>query len=79
MSTSFLKFGKLMGKTWISIPMAACVSGLLYVNNGMAKKIRQLETINEERHHKVAGVSNVEDTRKQVLGKGESDIREKGL
>lgn len=44
-----------------------------------AKEIKQLKMINEERYHKGAGVLNVEDTQKQVLGKGESDIREKGL
>ncbi|TGO47599.1 hypothetical protein BOTNAR_0515g00020 [Botryotinia narcissicola] len=78
MSTPFLGFGRLVEKTWISIPMATFVSGLLYVNNGMAKEIKQLKIINKERHHKGAGVSNVEDTRKQVP-KRDSDIREKGL
>ncbi|KAF7927485.1 uncharacterized protein EAE98_005867 [Botrytis deweyae] len=62
MSTPFLKFGKLMEKTWISIPMATFVSGLLYVNNGMAEEIRQLKIINEKRHHKGAGVTNLGDT-----------------
>ncbi|KAF7864120.1 uncharacterized protein EAF02_010088 [Botrytis sinoallii] len=64
MSSPFLKFGKLMEKTWISIPIAAFVLGLLYVNNGMAEEIRQLKIINEERGQKEAGVSNLEDTRK---------------
>ncbi|KAF7904473.1 hypothetical protein EAF00_001807 [Botryotinia globosa] len=61
MSSPFLKFGKLMEKTWISIPVATFVSGMLYVNNGMAKEIKQLKIVNEERHDKGAGVSNVED------------------
>ncbi|CCD34920.1 hypothetical protein BofuT4_uP021560.1 [Botrytis cinerea T4] len=35
MSIPVLKFGKLMEKTWTSLPMAAFVPGLLYINNRM--------------------------------------------
>ncbi|TEY80310.1 hypothetical protein BOTCAL_0039g00070 [Botryotinia calthae] len=65
MSTPFLKFGKLIEKTWVSLPMTALASGLLYVNNGVAKEIKQLKIINEERHHKETGASHPGDIQKR--------------
>ncbi|KAF7957839.1 hypothetical protein EAE96_003409 [Botrytis aclada] len=83
MSTPFLKFGKFWEKIWISIPTAILVSRLVFVNNRMEKEIEQLKKINEERHHKEAGVPSLGDIQNRYSGRGnpgyESRVIEIGM